>query len=184
MSEGGKSDRQARGAVGVCVCGHVRCVRGAGRRGGEAHLFFKTGRNRCLAICEAPARARVEGGYPSLACHTTGHGRCYTLLIDRGRPWRMAPPVSLYHLAVLESVACVPRACSFVVRAGWSATDHRTALHASGPPIKHDAPTGCRAEQRQHAERPTSIEAVVRFEDSIDTNLPRIVPSSSAGGMR
>ena len=35
--------------------------------------FVKTGRSRCLAICEAPARARVEGGVslPRLSCYTT-----------------------------------------------------------------------------------------------------------------
>ena len=53
-------------------------------RGGGAHLFLKTGRSRCLAICEAPARARVEGGVslprlshyaPSSACRPNSSNR-------------------------------------------------------------------------------------------------------------
>ena len=41
---------------------HVRCVRVCRGGVGELTLFLKTGRSHCLAICEAPARARVEGG--------------------------------------------------------------------------------------------------------------------------
>ena len=63
MSEGDKSGRQARGAVGVCVSWGMSvvcvCLRGGG---GGSSPFLKTGRSRCLALCEAPARARVEGG--------------------------------------------------------------------------------------------------------------------------
>ena len=64
MSEGDTSGRQAQAAVGVCVCvcWHVCCVRVFGEGGGGAHPFLKTGRSRCLTICEALARARVEGG--------------------------------------------------------------------------------------------------------------------------
>ena len=67
MREGSTSGRQARAAVGVCVCGAClvcacACARACAWGGGGALLFFKTGRSRCLAICEAPARARVEGG--------------------------------------------------------------------------------------------------------------------------
>ncbi len=41
----------------------VSHTRGRRRRGGvELTPFLKTGRSHCLAICEAPARERVEGG--------------------------------------------------------------------------------------------------------------------------
>ena len=41
----------------------VSHTRGRRRRGGvDLTPFLKTGRSHCLAICEAPARARVEGG--------------------------------------------------------------------------------------------------------------------------
>ena len=41
----------------------VSHTRGRRRRGGvELTPFLKTGRSHCLAICEALARERVEGG--------------------------------------------------------------------------------------------------------------------------
>ena len=65
MRVGGISGRQARATVGVGVCGACpvcACVHVCRGGVGELTLFLKTGRSHCLAICEAPARARVEGG--------------------------------------------------------------------------------------------------------------------------
>ena len=57
--------RQAGAGGGGRVWACPVCCVGLRGRGGELTLVVKTGRSRCLAICETPARAGVEEGiYP------------------------------------------------------------------------------------------------------------------------
>jgi hypothetical protein len=62
VSEGGKSGRQARARRWAHACAGMSGVLCVFEGKGGGTFVVKTGRSRCLAICEAPARAGVEEG--------------------------------------------------------------------------------------------------------------------------